>query len=90
MSEMQKEMGREMSEMQKEMGREMSEMQKEMGREMSEMQMEMCEMQHKFHDISPTVSHAVIGNLASALGPSTEDDLQDVTTHLTHTGTIVI
>jgi len=89
MSEMQKEMGREMSEMQKEMGREMSEMQKEMGREMSEMQKEMSEVQQKFHDIFPTVSRAGTGTLAYVLGRSTEEDLKDVTTHLTGTGTIV-
>ena len=64
-----------MIEMQKEMGQEKSEMKKEMGREMSE-------MQQKVQDISMTASHAVISNLTSASGRSTEQGLQDVTTRL--------
>ena len=80
--EMQQGMGREMSKMQKEVGREMIEMQKEMREEMSE-------MLQKDQDISTTASHAVISNLTSASGRSTEERLQDVTTHLTDTGTNV-
>ena len=81
MCEMQK-MGRETSELQKEMGRDVTEMQKEMREEMSD-------MQQKVQDISTTASHAVISNLTSVSGRSTEEDLQDVTTHITDTGTTV-
>ena len=92
-SAMQKEMGREMSEMQKGMREETNEMQKGMREEMSEMQKgmreEMSEMLQKVQDISTTASHAVISNLTSASGRSTEEGLQDVITHLTDTGTIV-
>ena len=88
--DVQKEMGREMNEMKKEMGREMSELQKVIGREMSMVQKEMSEMQQKVLDNSTTTSHAVISKLTSASGRSTEEDLKDVTTHLTDTGTIVV
>ena len=89
--EMQRENGAfrlEMCEMQKKMGREISKMQ-EMRRETSEMQKEMSEMQQKVQDISTTALHAVMSNLSSASGRSAEEGLQDVTTHLTDTGTIV-
>ena len=90
-------LGMEIREMMLGMGREIREMRRENGalrlemrQEICEIHKEMSEMQHRFQDISTTASRAVICNLAYASGRSTEEDLKDVTTHLTDTGTKMV
>ena len=89
-------LGLEIREMMQGMGREMREMRREndalrveMRQEMCEMQKEMSEMQLKVQDTATTASYAVISNLATTSGRSTEEGLHDVTTQLTDTGTIL-
>ena len=83
--EMRQDMGREIRDMRRENGA----LRLEMRQEMCEMQKEMSEMQLKVQDIATTASYAVISNLATASGRSTEEGLHDVTTQLTDTGTIL-